>query len=123
MGNNGISAYVQPINGVEPAPTGELTCALSGNGVLSTFVQERPFYTAFHVACLQPRLKLTLCEKLYYCTCIKHNRYRYSFGRQANRTVRDILLPVPDEIPSWVYQASIEDELVKKLDSASNALW
>ena len=40
MGDNGVSAYVLEIPGVKPNPKGELTCALSGNGVLSTFIQE-----------------------------------------------------------------------------------
>ena len=114
-----IRDSVEPILGTQPAPAGELTCALSGNGVLSTFVQDRPFYTAFHVACLRPRVELSLHEKFYYCTCIKQNRYRYSFGRQANRTLRDILVPAPSEIPNWVQDATIEDELSKKLDTVA----
>ncbi|MEE4790906.1 restriction endonuclease subunit S [Pseudomonas alliivorans] len=102
MGDNGIAAYVEPIPGVLPAPAGELSCALSGNGVLSTFVQDKPFYTAFHVACLKPRYEMTRMELLYYCACIKANRYRYSYGRQANRTLKDILVPALSEVPSWV---------------------
>src|SRR3982751_4147228 len=63
-GDNGIAAYVKPIDGIEPNPAGELTCALSGNGVLSTFIQERPYYTAFHVACLKPKIALSKQELL-----------------------------------------------------------
>lgn len=106
MGDNGIAAYVRRLSDVEPAPGGELTCALSGNGVLSTFVQDKPYYTAFHVACLQPRFKLSLAELLYYCVCIKSNRYRFSYGRQANRTLKDILLPDLADIPKWVNKAN-----------------
>lgn len=102
MGDNGISAYVELINGITPNPAGELTCALSGNGVLSTFIQERPYYTAFHVACLSPRQEMSKTQLLYYCMCIKANRYRYSYGRQANRTIRNLLLPDISEIPTWV---------------------
>ncbi|HHQ6568476.1 TPA: restriction endonuclease subunit S [Serratia fonticola] len=102
MGDNGIAAYVNPIPGVTPAPAGELSCALSGNGVLSTFVQDKPFYTAFHVACLKPKFDMTRMELLYYCACIKANRYRYSYGRQANRTLKDLFIPALSEIPEWV---------------------
>ena len=35
-GRNGIAAYVAPVEDVEPADAGEVTCALSGNGVLTT---------------------------------------------------------------------------------------
>jgi hypothetical protein len=108
MGDNGIAAYVEAIDGIEPNPPGELTCALSGNGVLSTFIQERCYYTAFYVACLTPRLSMSKQELLYYCLCIKANRYRYSYGRQANRTIREILVPSPDEIPSWVRECDLD---------------
>ncbi|GMA49280.1 hypothetical protein GCM10025857_06370 [Alicyclobacillus contaminans] len=105
--DNGIAAYVEPVEGIEPNPAGELTVALSGNGVLSTFVQERPYYTAFHVACLRPKVELSKQELLYYCLCIKANRYRYNYGRQANRSLREIILPSPEEIPSWVHEFDI----------------
>ena len=102
MGDNGISAYVERIADVVPAPAGELTCALSGNGVLSTFVQDSVFYTAFHVARLSPIKDMSINQKLYYCTCIRANRYRYSYGRQANRTLKDLLIPDVKAIPPWV---------------------
>jgi hypothetical protein len=102
MGDNGVAAFVRLVNGLEPAPAGDLSCALSGNGVLSTFVQDRPFYTAFHIACLRPRFSFSHEQLLYYCACIWANRHRYSFGRQANRTLRDLLLPAPSKLPGWV---------------------
>lgn len=108
MGDNGISAYVERIPGIEPNPGGELTCALSGNGVLSTFIQDKPYYTAFHVACLRPKFSFTKKQLLYYCICIYANRYRYSWGRQANRTLKDIEIPSRSEIPTWVDDTSIE---------------
>jgi len=102
MGDNGIAAYVVRINDIEPGEPFELTCALSGNGVLSTFVQEQQFYTGFHVARLRPKVALTLEEKLFYCMCIRANRFRYSYGRQANRTLSSLIVPSPDSIPAWV---------------------
>lgn len=93
---------------IEPAPAGELTCALSGNGILSTFLQERPFYTAFHVARLVPRRKMLKAQMLYYAMCIKANAYRYSYGRQANRSLRDILLPALTDIPKYVEASHTE---------------
>lgn len=101
-GQNGISAHVMPIDDIEPAPAGEVTCALSGNGVLTTCLQQAPFYTGFHVAILRPKLKLTEQQSLFYCLCIKANRYRYSYGRQANKTLPTLQIPAMDEIPEWV---------------------
>jgi hypothetical protein len=99
MGDNGVSAYVEPIEGLLPAPAGELSCALGGNGVLSTFLQPEPFYCGRDVARLIPKLDLTDLKKLFYCLCIWTNRYRYSYGRQANRTLRDIPVPAIEVIP------------------------
>lgn len=105
MGDNGVSAYVKYIPGILPNKAGELTCALSGNGVLTTHIQERPYYTSFHVACLRPKTELTKQQLLFYCLCIQRNRYRFSYGRQANRTLRTLRVPAISQIPSWVTAA------------------
>lgn len=108
MGDNGISAYVEPIADIEPASAGELTCALSGNGVLSTFLQEMPFYTGYHIARLKPLVTMPRSQLLFYCACIFENRYRFSYGRQANRTLKSILVPELHEVPEYVKQENIE---------------
>ena len=55
------------------------------------------------LAVLELKIKLTLEEKLYYCCCIKQNRFRYSaFGREANRTLKDLLVPDYSCIPDFV---------------------
>ena len=114
MGDNGIAAYVAPIQGTEPAQAGEFTCALSGNGVLSTFYQEQPFYTVFHVACLHPLEKISIEELLYYCSCIWQNRFRFSYRRQANRTLKDLLIPDRESVPGWIHGslARVADDLI-----------
>jgi hypothetical protein len=102
-GENGIAAYVEQILGLEPAPAGELTCALSGEGgVMSTFIQEKPYYTSYHVARLTPKIKMSKSELLYYCLCLSKNKYRFSHGRQANRTLKSLMVPSISEIPKWV---------------------
>lgn len=115
MGSNGIAAYVAPVEDVAPAAAGELSCALSGNGVLSTFYQEKPFYTGFHVARLRPLVEMSCEELLYYCSCIWQNRLRFSYGRQANRTLKDLLIPARESIPAWVLGslARVTDQLIK----------
>jgi hypothetical protein len=102
MGDNGISAFVEPIKGVEPAPAGYLSCALGGNGVLTTHLQEQPFYVGRDVALLKPRSELTKAQLLFYCLSIKSNRFRYSYGRQANRTLKDLVVPDIVDLPGWV---------------------
>lgn len=102
--DNGVVGVVDPVEGTAPFPAGLITVALGGS-VLSSFVQKDPFYTAFHVMVLEPRRKMTLTEKFFYCMCIQKNAYRYSYGRQANRTLKDIELP--DAVPKWVNETSV----------------
>jgi len=112
--NNGVVAVVKKIEGVEPQPAGTLSCA-SGGSVLETFVQTKPFYSGRDLYVLTPKSEMTLAEKLYYCMCIKANAYRYSYGRQANKTLKDIELP--DIVPKWVYQLKIKPITTAKLSS------
>lgn len=101
--NNGLAAYVRRIDELPPYEGGELTCALNGEGgVLYTFLQDQPFYTAYHVAALSPKVPMSREEMLFYCMCIRANRFRYSFGRQANRTLGSIEVPSKESIPFWI---------------------
>ena len=108
MGSNGISAWVQEVPGQVPAPAGELTCALSGNGVMTTHLQEQPYYTGFHVARLISRVSMTKAKLLFYSMCIKANHYRFSYGRQANRSIREIEVPALDTLPTYVQAADVD---------------
>lgn len=119
MGHNGISAYVAPIDDLEPAPAGDVSCALGGNGVLTTYIQEAPFYCGRDVAILRPKTPLTKQQVLFYCLCIKSNRFRYSYGRQANKTLTKLLIPSVDEIPDWV--ASVDLDQIKDARGALSA--
>ncbi|MEO6824606.1 MAG: hypothetical protein ABI167_07775 [Nitrosospira sp.] len=95
MGNNGVTARV--LVDLEPATSGELSVALGG-GVLSTFVQPEPFVCGRDVMILTAKdPSMTIAEKLWWALCIWENRYRFSYGRQANRTLGSLL--VPKEVP------------------------
>lgn len=101
---NGVVGKVDQIDGVAPFPAGYITVALGGS-VLSSFVQKDPFYTAFHIMVLEPKYDMSFQEKLFYCMCIQNNAYRYSYGRQANKTLKDI--EIPDSVPEWVNRTPI----------------
>lgn len=109
--NNGVVAQVDREENHIPFPAGYITVALGGS-VLSSFVQIKPFYTAFHIMVLEPKREMTLNEKLYYCMCIQSNAYRYSYGRQANKTLKNI--DIPDVVPEWVLQKEIVPLTTKK---------
>jgi hypothetical protein len=108
--NHGVSAQVERIQDCEPFPDGLITVALGGSKLLSSFVQERPFYTAQNVAVLKPKSELSFSEKIYYCMCIRHNRFRYSaFGREANRTLKALAVPAIKDIPGWINSVGPSD--------------
>lgn len=99
MGNNGVTARVY--SDVAPAPAGDLSVALGGNGILSTFVQPEPFVCGRDVMILTPRSgDMSIQERLFWGRCIWSNRYRFSYGRQANRTLGSLI--VPDAAPKWI---------------------
>jgi hypothetical protein len=101
--NNGVSARVQPIRGVEPADAGTLSVALGGQGgAAETFLQPRPYYCGRDVMILTPKTAMQDVEKLWWSACITANHFRFGFGRQANRTLKDIALPDRSAIPGWV---------------------
>lgn len=106
--NNGVSAKVEVQEESIVYPAGTLTVALGGS-VLETFLQPENYVTGFHVFCLTPKTQLTLEQKLYYCQCIRANKYRYNYGRQANRTLKDILIPSIESIPKWICSANVNE--------------
>lgn len=102
--NNGVVARVRIIPGKNPQPAGVITCA-AGGSVMSSFVQNKPFYSGRDLYILTPKNEMTLEEKLFYCLALKMNAYRYQYGRQANKTLKEIELP---EIPDWVKKYKID---------------
>jgi len=57
---------------------------------------------------LTPKTRgMPLAERLWWARCIWENHYRYSFGRQANKTLAGIRLP--SEPPAWVKDAAVPD--------------
>ncbi|KKR07767.1 MAG: hypothetical protein UT55_C0051G0009 [Candidatus Peregrinibacteria bacterium GW2011_GWE2_39_6] len=115
--NNGISAYVETELDVEPNPGHTLSVA-GGGSVLSTFYQPLPFYTGFHVLVLEPKIKMSIIEMLFYAKCISANKYKYNYGRQANKTLKNILIPsqIPEELKKKLiaYHKELEKSIFQK---------
>jgi hypothetical protein len=110
--NLGKVARIERVKDIEPFPAGLITVALGGS-ILSSFVQQEPFYTAQNIMVLTPKNEMTMQEKIFYCICIKKNDFRYStFGREANKTLKN--LELPDKIPKWVKNTPIAEALTEK---------
>lgn len=117
--NNGVVAKVKKIEGIVPQKAGTLSCA-AGGSVLSTFVQTKPYYSGRDLYVLTPKIEMTLNEKLFYAMCISKNAYRYSYGRQANKTLGDII--IPDLIPDYVNKQKINFEILNTNNKKSLTL-
>lgn len=114
--NNGVSAKVDKMKGIEPYPGGCITVALGGS-IGAAFYQETPFYTAQNIAVIQFKEDVSFLAKLYLCQIIKFevkNKFR-AFGRELNRHIKtdfSLELPVNEkDSPDW---QAMED-FIKKL--------
>ncbi|MDP3058009.1 MAG: restriction endonuclease subunit S [bacterium] len=58
-------------------------------------------------------------QKLFYCQCLKANKFRFSYGRQANVTLPDLLIPTLDSIPDYVSSFSLKNYGVTLLKECS----
>ncbi len=94
--NNGVSARVKLIEGVTPQKAGLISVA-GGGSVLSTFLQHEPFYSGRDLYVLESKENISNEAKLFIITIIEQNKYKYSYGRQANKTLPDILLKLPSD--------------------------
>ncbi len=116
--NNGVSAYVKPIEGIKAQHAGIITVA-GGGSVLSTFVQSTSFYSGRDLYLLIPKdeyKSISLEAKLFICTVIMANKYRYNYGRQANKTLPDLELKLPaigKNTPDWKFM----EDYIKSLHS------
>lgn len=104
--NNGVSARIEPLKDIHPIEAGVITVA-GGGAVMEAFVQETPFYSGRDLFYLKPRKEMSLSEKIFYCMCLRRNRFKYSYGRQANRTLK--YLKLPNKIPEWVNKIKLKD--------------
>jgi hypothetical protein len=110
----GISGRVMKVEGLEPLEAGLITVSLGGSYLLSAFVQPEKFYTAQNIKVLRPKMPMTFNEKLFYCLCIKSNRFKYSsHGREANRSLDGLMIPHRSEIHKWVNDASFLKSAVR----------
>lgn len=90
--NNGVSAYVKRMDEVAPNPAHTISVAVSGS-VLSSFYQDTEYYSGRDLYYLLPKRIMSKEEMIFYALCIKANKYKYNYGRAANKTLKDILLP------------------------------
>ena len=104
--NNGVVARVASLFEIEPNPANTISVA-GGGSVMETFLQEKPYYSGRDLYYLKPKIKMTTKQLLFYCTCLRANKFRYNYGRQANKTLHTIRVPSLGEIPDYVKSSRI----------------
>lgn len=104
--NNGVSAKVRLVDGKIPQESGLITVA-GGGSVLSTFLQETPFYSGRDLYILKAKDEIDKYAKLFIITLIRREKFKYSYGRQANKTLPfiEIKLPVKNGKPDYDYMS------------------
>lgn len=106
--DNGVSARVKPLPYIKPNVAGTLSVA-AGGSVMETFLQPEPYYSGRDLFVLTPKVEMSDAVKLYYCMCLRRNKFKYSYGRQANETLPDLLIPTLDEIPDYAKNISLAE--------------
>ncbi|MFH2023754.1 MAG: restriction endonuclease subunit S [Candidatus Micrarchaeota archaeon] len=106
--NNGVVGRVKFIEGINPNPANTISVSCGGS-VMASFLQEEPYYSGRDLYYLIPKMKLNKRELLYYCACLKQNAWKYSYGRQANKSLKDLEIPSKEDIPSWAYSLKINE--------------
>ena len=114
--DNGVVAKVNPIIGIPPFPAGAITVAASGS-VMESFLQTEPFYTSYHIFILTPKENMNDAVKLFYCMCLRKNKFKYSYGRQANETLADLQIPRLEDIPFEFKNFSLQDFKFRLINS------
>ena len=106
--NNGISSKVERINNILPQDAGLISVA-GGGSVLSTFYQDEQFYSGRDLYTLRAKKNIDKYAKLFIITLIKREKYKYSYGRQANKTLPNIEIKLPvikDGSPDYEFMSN-----------------
>lgn len=96
--NNGVTDYIDVIDGIIPYKAGNLTVSLGGEYLGSCFIQKKEFYTSQNVNVLIPRHEMTMNCKQYIATTIfREGRLHYkAFIDELNKHMnRDFSIPLP----------------------------
>lgn len=90
--NQGISAYVLEDNNSKINPKDSISVAVSGS-VLSSFLHKYEYYSGRDIYVLTPKKTMSDVEMIFYCKIINMNKFKYNYGRQANKTLGDLEIP------------------------------
>jgi hypothetical protein len=122
--NNGVSAKVNIIEGVKPQPPG--TISVSGGGSpCEAFVQLEEYYSGRDLYVLYPKEKFSTEVLTFYCTCIRMNKFRFNYGRQTNRTLPNLLVPIHTSYNDWIEESAFtkKNEVKNKIKNVEDFIF
>ena len=96
--NNGVTAFVDEIEGTEPYKEGNLTVALGGEYLGSCFIQDYPFYTSQNVNVLIPKEDIDIFTKMFIAHLVRYESANYykAFARELNAHIKtDFVIKLP----------------------------
>lgn len=120
--NNGITARVDSIDGLEPYSTGNMTLSLGGEYLGSCFVQPDKFYTSQNVVVLIPKWDMSFEVKQFIATMIfrESRSYYKAFIDELNRHIKtdfSFYLPVDDAgKPDWGHMEEYMRSVMKNAE-------
>lgn len=126
--NNGVTAFIDAIEGIEPYDAGNLTISLGGEYLGSCFIQRIPFYTSQNVNVLIPKWDMPdACKKFIATMIFKEGRTYYkAFIDELNRHIKtdfSIYLPVDSNgRPDWKYMEDYINQIESSVESSMYSL-
>ena len=122
--NNGVSAKVNIIRDVKPQPHG--TISVSGGGSpCEAFVQLENYYSGRDLYVLYPKENFSTEVLTFYCTCIRMNKYRFNYGRQTNRTLPNLIVPMHTNYSDWIQKSALtkKNEVKNKIKNVEDFIF
>lgn len=126
--NNGITARVDSIVGIEPYSAGNMTLSLGGEYLGSCFVQPDKFYTSQNVIVLKPKHEMSFPVKQFIATMVfrESRSYYKAFIDELNRHIKtdfSFYLPVNSMgEPDWAYMEKYMQMIMDNTKSDLSAM-
>lgn len=99
--NNGVTAFVLKDSKYKPNPP--MTISVAGGGsVMSSFLQENEYYSGRDLFYLKPKVEMSKNQLIFYCAALRLNKFKFSYGRQANKSLENLLIPDYKHLPHFI---------------------
>ena len=126
--DNGVTDFIDKIDGLEPYSAGCMTISLGGEYLGSCFIQDKPFYTSQNVNVLIPKQHMSdYCKQFISTMIFREGRLRYkAFIDELNRHMKtdfSILLPVTSNgKPDWNYMEEYMKNVEQQVSNDINLI-